>query len=416
VLALVNIVNWADRQVVPVLFSPISRELNLTDTELGVIGGMAFSLVYAMSAFMFGHFADRWIRRSLIAIGLVVWSLATMASGLADSFWTLFAARFFTGIGEASLYPCAMSLIAERYPAATRGRALGVFGAATAIGGGLGLGLGGYLAELVGWRQVFFIYGGVGFLLLPAVLAVSEAPRAQPEAKDSSLNVLKEVLGDGGLQRMWAAGAIMIAGLIGYAAWMPSFVERVHGFSESDAGMIAGAGILFGGVFGSMLGGWIADIRGRIRSAGELDVAMASAALTAPLIVIGLFATWMPLVVTAALIVPVTAFAFFPSLQMTMMRVVPPNRFGMAYACQVLFFGGIGAAAGPFMIGAASDAFGDLRQAMLLSAITSAVAFFLIWWTASFLRSRMTAERDSERSAENATQTESDGVSRPASA
>lgn len=408
-LALVNTVNWADRQVVPVLFSSISAELGLSDTELGVVGGLAFSLIYAVSAFVFGYYADRSIRRNLIAIGLVVWSLATMASGLADGFWTLFFARFLTGIGEASLYPCAMSLFAERYPAATRGRALGVFGAATAVGSGLGLGVGGYLVSFLGWRQVFFLYGGVGLLLLPAVLAVVEPARPQPDEEDSTWNVLRDVLGDGGLQRMWAAGCIMIAGLIGYGAWMPSFVERFHGFSKSDAGMVAGAGILLGGVFGSMLGGWLADIRGRARHAGELDVSMISALLTAPLVVAALMAPWAPVVVITSVLVPVTAFAFFPSVQMTMMRVVPPNRFGMAYACQVLFFGGVGAAAGPFMIGAASDWFGDLRLAMLISAFTSLAGFFLIWWAGSYLRARAVQERQASLAAASLVEEPSQG-------
>src|SRR4051812_40827279 len=106
VLTIIGTVNWADRQVVPILFPGIRHDLGLTDTELGVIGGLAFSIIYALSSFEFGYAADRGMRKHIIAGALVVWSAATMASGLATSFWTLFAARFFTGIGEASLYPC----------------------------------------------------------------------------------------------------------------------------------------------------------------------------------------------------------------------------------------------------------------------------------------------------------------------
>src|SRR5512139_900367 len=145
VLTLVGAVNWADRQVVPILFPAIRNDLGLTDSELGVIGGLAFSLIYAVAAFGFGWAADRGRRSRLIALGLAVWSVATAASGLATNFWSLFFARFFTGIGEASLYPCALSLIAERFPAQRRGSALGIFGAAAAIGGGLGVGIGGRL-------------------------------------------------------------------------------------------------------------------------------------------------------------------------------------------------------------------------------------------------------------------------------
>src|SRR5690606_23887846 len=119
----------ADRQVVPILFPAIKGELGLSDTELGIVGGLAFSLIYAISSFVFGYLADRTSRRAVIAFGLVAWSLATAAGGLATGFWTLFAARFFTGIGEASLYPCAMSLIADTIPPDRRGRAIGIVGA-----------------------------------------------------------------------------------------------------------------------------------------------------------------------------------------------------------------------------------------------------------------------------------------------
>src|SRR6185503_10042340 len=108
VITAVNAVNWADRQVVPILFPAIRGEIALSDTQLGIIGGLAFSLVYAVSSFAFGYAADRTIRRNVVVFGLVVWSIATAASGLATGFRSLFAARFFTGAGEASLYPATM--------------------------------------------------------------------------------------------------------------------------------------------------------------------------------------------------------------------------------------------------------------------------------------------------------------------
>ncbi|HMJ13987.1 MAG TPA: MFS transporter, partial [Polyangiaceae bacterium] len=212
VLTAVGTVNWADRQVVPILFPGIRKDLNLSDTELGVIGGLAFSLIYALSSFAFGYAADRHVRKYVMAFGLVVWSMATAASGLADGFWSLFWARFFTGIGEASLYPCALSLIAERYAPTRRGRALGIFAAAAAIGGGLGIGLGGRLAETLGWQKVFFIYGGVGLLCLPLLLALHEPKRTQSLAhRESTLTALKAVVQDKRLLWLWGAGTLAMA-------------------------------------------------------------------------------------------------------------------------------------------------------------------------------------------------------------
>ena len=112
VLTLVGTINWADRQVVPILFPGIRAELGLTDTQLGMIGGLAFSMIYAASAFVFGRAADRGIRRNVVAVGLVLWSAATAAGAFATGFASLFAARFFTGLGED-----ATSWLAVLYPA-----------------------------------------------------------------------------------------------------------------------------------------------------------------------------------------------------------------------------------------------------------------------------------------------------------
>lgn len=377
ILTIINAINWADRQVVPVLFSGIRTELALTDTQLGVIGGLAFSMIYAISAFVFGHYADRKLRRNLIAFGLIVWSLATAASGLATGFNSLFAARFFTGIGEASLYPCAMSLLAERYPVKGRGKALGIFGAAAAIGGGIGQGLGGYLAELLGWRQVFFLYGGVGLLLVPLILMVTEDHREYDASHGSSFEAVKEVLSDTRLLLIWAAGMVMIAAGIGFSSWLPSFIERYHGYSPSSAGIISGLGILIGGVAGSVLGGTWADRRGHAKPGGAMDVSVFGAALTVPLMLIALWSTWPPLLIFTSVVTPIAVFLFFPSLQLAMMQIVPAHRFGIAYAVQVLFLGGIGTASGPFLIGVASDVFGDLRLALTVAVGLSVVAGLL---------------------------------------
>ncbi|MFT4569749.1 MAG: putative MFS family arabinose efflux permease [Hyphomicrobiaceae bacterium] len=370
------------------LFSSIGEELVLTDTQLGVIGGLAFSMIYAIAAFVFGHYADRKIRRNLIAFGLIVWSLATAASGLATDFNTLFVARFFTGVGEASLYPCAMSLLAEHYPAESRGRALGIFGAAAAVGGGLGQGLGGYLASVMGWREVFFLYGGVGLAMVPLILSVVEKPRSQAGRTDSSFDAIRDVVRDTRLLLVWAAGTVMIAAGIGFSAWLPTFIERYHGFDSSGAGLVSGGGILLGGVFGSLLGGALADRRHRVRAGGELDVSAIGAFLAVPLMLMVLTVNAVPVLVVVGLITPVAIFVFFPSLQLAMMEIVPAHRFGIAYAVQVLFLGGIGTATGPFIIGSASDAFGDLRYALMVSAAMAGVAGVLALAAGRHLRTR----------------------------
>lgn len=374
VLTLVGAVNWADRQVVPILFPALRRELALSDTELGIIGGLAFSLVYALSGLVFGFAADRYPRKYLIAGGLVVWSIATAAGGLATGFGTLFWARFFTGVGEASLYPCALSLIGERFPAERRGRALGIFAAAPAIGGGLGVGLGGRLSELVGFRQVFFWYGAVGLVLcLPLLFSLHEPARGSSAQRERPDLELRATLGDRRLLLIWLAEMVAMAAGQGFAAWGPSFFVRNAGLDVSQAGALFGLSALFGGVAGGLLGGAAADRRRKVRAGGELDVAAVMATLGALLIAVTLVAP-PALASGAGLLATLSIYALFPCLIAALLGLVPPHRHGLVGALNALFIGGIGAAAGPFAVGALSDATGDLQLALAMPVVSFAVA------------------------------------------
>ncbi len=356
ILTLVNTINWADRQVLPILFPAIKADLGLSDTQLGIIGGIAFFAIYALMAFLFGYLADRRIRRNIITFGLVLWSLATAAGGLANGFWGLFTARFFTGLGEATLYPCAMSLLGERFPAEGRGKAMGIFGAAAAIGSGLGLILGGWLAKVVGWREAFFMFGAAGLFLVPAMMSVVESVRPEPKEKGMEIfGVIGDLLRDTRLLVIWASGAVMIAAGLGYASWAPTYFARIHGFDMAQAGMLFGAAALVGGILGSVLGGTFADRRKKARVGGELDVSMVTALVAAPLVAVVVFGSWMPLLIVCGLLGPVAIFAYFPCLQAIMIDVVPPERHGIAYAVLILFMGGIGSSLGPIVVGGASD-------------------------------------------------------------
>ncbi len=390
VLTVVNAVNWADRQVVAVLFPSIREALDLSDTQLGVIGGVSFAAIYAVSAFFFGHLADRAIRRNVITVGLVIWCLATAASGMADSFGSLFAARFFTGIGEASLYPCAMSLFADCYPAERRGFAMGVFGAATAVGGGIGQGIGGLLAESLGWRQVFFVYGLAGLALVPLVLALPEAPRARTGdgGAAGTIRAVKETLADTRLLAVWAAGTVMISSAIGFSAWLPEFLVRVHDVSASTAGAIAGAGVLLGGISGSVLGGRLSDRRGALRFAGQLDVSTAAALVSAPAVATFVFAPSVAVIVAIGLVTPVAIYCFFPPIQTTIMAIVPKDRMGAVFAVNILFMAGMGTSTGPFLVGMVSDATGSLEAGMLATAAGMLIAAGLATFAGRHVRAR----------------------------
>lgn len=387
VLCVATTINWADRQVVPILFPAIRTELGLTDTQLGVIGGLAFSLIYALSSFAFGRAADYGLRTRIIAFGLLMWSLATAAGGLAQGFPSLFAARFFIGMGEASLYPCALSLIAERYPPERRGRALGFLGTAAALGGGIGVYLGGLIADAVGWREVFFLYGFVGLLLIPVVLSVPEARRPQADGeREPFVPALRELVADRRLVGVWMAGTAMIAAAVAFATWLPSFYVRERGVDVRMTGMVFGLSMFLGGSLGSLLGGHFSDVRRRVRKGGDLDVALVAACCAVPLVTLTLapVASWIQL--TAVVLAPVTIYAFFPSLQTTLVEIVPPRRHGIVYALHMFCLSGLGAAIGPFVVGAVSDRTGNLLAALSVIPIAMAVAAVLSFRTGRRVR------------------------------
>jgi predicted MFS family arabinose efflux permease len=379
VLAAVNVVNWADRQVVPILFPGIRAEIALTDTQLGIIGGLAFSIIYAVTSFGFGWATDHTLRRNVIVVGLIVWSLATAASGIATGFGSLFTARLLTGAGEASLYPAAMSLLAERFPVAGRGRAMGIFGAAAAVGGGLGVGLGGYLAETAGWRNVFFLYGGAGLLLVPLVLSIPEARRDVHDGSpaEPAGRVLGELIRDRRLLMVWTAGLVMMAGAFGYASWVPSFFVRTRGFELAEAGYFFGLAALSGGVVGGILGGTFADRFRRRRLAGELSLSALAAIVSVPLVTLVLVSPSTSVLFTAGLLGPVAIYAFFPPLQTVITELVPQRRLGLAYAVNILFLAGIGQGLGPVAVGRISDASGSLVTGLAATVVAMAVASVL---------------------------------------
>lgn len=370
VLTLIGTVNWADRQVVPILFPSIRKDLGLNDTELGVIGGLAFSLIYALSSFGFGYLADRSLRKYLLAGGLVVWSLATAASGLAHDFWSLFWARFFTGVGEASLYPCAISLIGERVPPERRGRSLGVFAAAAAIGSGLGVGLGGFLAKRLDWHSVFFIYGAAGVACLPLILSLPESRRVRSHAEGEALwTAVRVTLSDTRLRWLWVTGTLAIASGQGFSAWIPSFFVRVLGLDLAAAGAVFGAAALLGGIAGGFLGGVLADRRRKQRVGGEFEVGLVAAISGAVLVVVTFSGGGGALSAVGGLLATLAIFAVFPGLLAAMLSFVPAHRQGVAGAIHTLCLGGIGTAAGPFIVGAASDRLGSLYLALYVPVV-----------------------------------------------
>ncbi len=235
-LALINLLNYIDRNVIYALFEPIKRDLALTDSQLGWLGS-AYILVFSVAALPFGVLSDLRSRRAVIAGGVTLWSAFTFLSGLVQSFGQLFTCRAAVGVGEAAYGPAAASLVADYYPGPRRALAMGILSSGIALGGVLGLLLGGYLEDIYGWRVAFMTVGVPGF-----VCAVLVAQLRDPTREPTRLTV-RSFLRDfhlgvtGLLRQLWPLVLGVLVG--GLAAW---WLDRYYGAdSRLDVAAMSGA-------------------------------------------------------------------------------------------------------------------------------------------------------------------------------
>lgn len=239
-LAAINVINYVDRSIIFVLFEPIKEELGLSDAQLGLLGS-AYVVVYALSAVPLGILSDLKSRRAVIATGVMFWSAFTALGGLARSFGQLFFCRSMVGIGEASYTPAAQSLIADYFPARGRALALGIFWGGLAMGGVLGIWVGGELEGLYGWRAAFLAVGIPGF-----ILAMLSAQLRDPTRARAHFPILAQLrrLELGAWRLIKATWPIWSATLVGaVAAYVASLLGGSLDFDVAVFSVFAGIGV-----------------------------------------------------------------------------------------------------------------------------------------------------------------------------
>jgi predicted MFS family arabinose efflux permease len=270
-LTLVFIINFVDRQVLSVLIEPIKRELHLTDTQLGLLSGLAFALFYVTFAVPIARLADSKSRRNLITICMIVWSSMTALAGAALSFTHLLLTRIGVAIGEAGCVAPSHSILSDYFRPETRPLALSIYSAGASIGIFIGLLGGGYLAGSMGWRQAIVVIGLPGiFVALIVLLTLREPARGMslPASAVPAAPTRTEFWADlSSLMKRRTLLLIALAGgfqsmvTYGVANWLPAFFMRVHGMSVSDVGaslavingLLAGVGAIIGGGLSSKL-------------------------------------------------------------------------------------------------------------------------------------------------------------------
>lgn len=381
-LSLVSFFNYLDRMVVAVLIEPIKLDLDLSDTQMGLVGGLAFALFYSICGLPLARLADRANRVNLLSVCLAGWSLATAATGYAASFWQLFAARVAVGVGEAGCVPTSHSMIGDMFPPAKRTLAVGIFQAGGLLGLSAGMAVAGWLAEIWGWRQAIIVVGLSGIpLALLFWLTVREPVRGTVTIGESQRepwsDALAALLARPALRNVVLGLSIGAFATYGTGQWAAAFFMRSHGLTVAEAG-VYGA-IIAGGsaVLGTLCSGLVMmalhprDIR------WETWLPAICYALCTPLFVLMFLADTL-VVALACQFVGTFLGAIGGTVAITSIQsFAEPHRRATAVALMVMLSSLIGLGLGPLAVGMISDALTPLHGADALGMALAIASAFL---------------------------------------
>jgi len=404
--------SFLDRQILSILFQPIKLEMDLSDTQLGLLGGIALALFYATLGLPLAMLADRSNRVRIVTGSLVVFSTMTAACGVAQNFWQLFLARIGVGVGEAGVNPSSHSIIADIFPHERRSTAMGVLATGANVGQLLGLVIGGVLSTYYGWRVAIVAVGLPGLLLAVVFrLTVTEPQRGASEGRAASGSAppLKE-----SLLYMWRNQAMrhliigsMLKGTAGYGvgSWLPSLFIRSHGLTGAQVGLLLGllSGILGG--TGALLGGYLNDrLSKREAGNGLAFIALATAGVY-PLAV-GAYLSGDLRLAVALILIPVFVNNMFLAPSLALVQSLARVRMrAVASAVKMLTLNLVGLGLGPFAVGFFSDSLQSSFGERSLGIAMSIVASSGVWGALHFYISSRHMEAGLQMAAEDETQT-----------
>lgn len=397
ILLIVYIFNFIDRQIVNILAEPIARDLGLSDTQIGLMTGLAFALFYTVLGIPIARFADRssTSRPKVIAIALAVWSLMTALCGLAQNFGQLLLARIGVGVGEAGCTPPAHSLISDIVPPEKRSSALAFYSLGIPIGTLLGMIIGGTLADYVGWREAFVVVGLPGVAMALVVWFVIKDPRQsdaatilrnqnQPAALPMK-QALSEVMRSRAFVLLLFAGSAASFLAYGKTTWTTIFFQRTHGMSPGEVGLWFGLIGGVGGILGTFLGGYLADRFGAKNRRHVLSAPAIGMALAVPLALFAYQAPTWPMALTLLVLPTIFNSFYYGPTYSAAQGLVPLRARAIASATLLFFQNLIGLGLGPLFFGILSDwlqpAHGaeSVRYVLYGAAFLGLVPAFFFW-------------------------------------
>jgi len=283
ILSITYMFSFMDRQILVLLIEPIKNDLQISDTQVSLLTGFSFAIVYTLMGVPMGRAADLWVRKYVIIFGVTVWGLMTAFCGLARNFSQLFVARMGVGFGEAALTPTAYAIVADLFPPHRLAKAMSVFAlGGIAVGAGMSLILGGYvigvvqeigsihlplIGEIKAWQAVLILIGGLTLLMLIPLGLMPEPVRHQP--KGAAVDAEQDLSFKNVLAYLWQHKTFYLNFFIGmsfvnlYAygvgSWMPSYFIRLHGWESSTTGMTLGMLYIPAAIIGGLGGGILSD-------------------------------------------------------------------------------------------------------------------------------------------------------------
>ena len=384
VLAVVYTFNFLDRQLMSILQESIRAELHLTDTQLGMVTGLAFALVYTVFGIPIAWLADRTHRVRIIAAACAVWSLFSAACGLAVSFPTLALARLGVGLGEAGGSPPSYSVIADYFPARRRGVGLALYSLGVPLGTMVGSAAGAWIDKAYGWRMAFFAVGAPGVLLaLLVLILVREPPRGRFD--DKAAGAAEHAAG---LPLLTTIGLFFtnrtllltslssgLSAFCGYALlnWSPSFLIRIRHMERGEIAVYYAALVGITGVIGTFGSGWLVDRLARISPRAYALVPMVAFTISMPFFMLFAWAPTWPLAL-CFLAVPTLLNNMYLAPALTVIQnAVPPAQRGASSAILLFVLNLIGLGGGPVFVGKISDllkpAYGVMSLQLALYAL-----------------------------------------------
>ncbi len=386
VLWFIYVLNFLDRQLLSILAKPIQDTLGVTDSQLGLLGGLYFAFFYCFIAIPVGWLADRTNRVAVVSIACGIWSAATIACGLAKTFPQLAVARMTVGFGEAGGVPPSYAIITDYFPPRRRGMALGIYNLGPPIGMALGVLFGARIAVEFGWREAFIAIGAIGVLVAIVTPLLVKEPRRGGLDPATAQTVVAKAPFWGTVGAFFSNPTLVLAALgsgitqiitYGFGNFTPLYLQRELGMSPEALSIWFALVVLFGMGGGIFASGYLIDRFTRRSKTAYAMLPAISLIIAVPLYLAFLWAPSWPLALVLLLGPTFLNYFYLSSSVALVQEEVAPNRRVMSGALLLLVMNFIGMAVGPTYVGFASDHFGSLRTALYTLAPVYGVAILL---------------------------------------